>query len=163
MQYNPGKIVTAQQSSSTTTKLHPPEIVDKLFWQAKYGNNKKMLVKFSLFSPSKCFKNTLKANKINRESREVNERNAITCARLRTANVNGDAAIWRRNDTSTMNVAVEYGCVCFQVKKRWIRLLYKMISQTWCLVFLMNNYLLCEDRGISGIDEWSLIILGPAK
>lgn len=24
----------------------------------------------------------------------------------------------------------------------------------------MNNYLLCEDRGISGIDEWSLIILG---
>lgn len=24
----------------------------------------------------------------------------------------------------------------------------------------MNNYLLCEDRRISGIDEWSLIILG---
>lgn len=24
----------------------------------------------------------------------------------------------------------------------------------------MNNYLLCEDKRISGIDEWSLIILG---
>lgn len=59
----------------------------------------------------------MKANKINRESRKVNEKNAITCARLGTANVNGDAAIWRRNDTSTMNVAVEYRRVCFQVKK----------------------------------------------
>lgn len=59
----------------------------------------------------------MKANKINRESRKVNGNKRDHLRRTRNRNVNGDAAIWRRNDTSTMNVAVEYRCVCFQVKK----------------------------------------------
>lgn len=66
------------------------------------------------------------------------------------------AAKWHINNERGSGIQM---CL-FSSQKRWSRLLYKIISQTWCLVFLMNNYLWCEDRGISGIDEWSLIILG---